>query len=143
MALANRFAYRSSNLLRQCKAPALPARTFTTRAAPSCVTRSPPQAWKNSKYARLFSSSTVRKDQTENAPSAKAYLESGVVKGAANPVNVKKVLVIGSGGLSIGQAGEFDYSGLCPYTSDFRKMSHWLAKSLPRSLTNVIQFYEQ
>ncbi len=26
-------------------------------------------------------------------------------------VNVKKVLVIGSGGLSIGQAGEFDYSG--------------------------------
>lgn len=26
-------------------------------------------------------------------------------------VDVKKVLVIGSGGLSIGQAGEFDYSG--------------------------------
>ena len=34
------------------------------------------------------------------------------MKGAANPVNVKKVLVIGSGGLSIGQAGEFDYSGM-------------------------------
>ncbi|KAI9883047.1 MAG: hypothetical protein M1823_005184, partial [Watsoniomyces obsoletus] len=30
----------------------------------------------------------------------------------ANPrVNVRKVLVLGSGGLSIGQAGEFDYSG--------------------------------
>lgn len=28
-----------------------------------------------------------------------------------NSVDVKKVLVIGSGGLSIGQAGEFDYSG--------------------------------
>lgn len=28
-------------------------------------------------------------------------------------VNVKKVIVIGSGGLSIGQAGEFDYSGMC------------------------------
>jgi carbamoylphosphate synthase large subunit len=27
-------------------------------------------------------------------------------------VDVKKVLVIGSGGLSIGQAGEFDYSGM-------------------------------
>ncbi|KAK9474735.1 uncharacterized protein V1510DRAFT_405815 [Dipodascopsis tothii] len=27
------------------------------------------------------------------------------------PVHVKKVLVLGSGGLSIGQAGEFDYSG--------------------------------
>ena len=26
-------------------------------------------------------------------------------------VNVRKVLVLGSGGLSIGQAGEFDYSG--------------------------------
>jgi carbamoyl-phosphate synthase large subunit len=38
-------------------------------------------------------------------------LESGVIKGAKNPVDVKKVLVIGSGGLSIGQAGEFDYSG--------------------------------
>jgi carbamoyl-phosphate synthase/aspartate carbamoyltransferase len=31
---------------------------------------------------------------------------------AQNPrVNVKKVLILGSGGLSIGQAGEFDYSG--------------------------------
>ena len=27
-------------------------------------------------------------------------------------VDVKKVLVIGSGGLAIGQAGEFDYSGM-------------------------------
>jgi carbamoyl-phosphate synthase large subunit len=26
-------------------------------------------------------------------------------------VDVKKVVVVGSGGLSIGQAGEFDYSG--------------------------------
>lgn len=26
-------------------------------------------------------------------------------------MNVDKVLVVGSGGLSIGQAGEFDYSG--------------------------------
>lgn len=28
-----------------------------------------------------------------------------------NQVKVSKVLVLGSGGLSIGQAGEFDYSG--------------------------------
>jgi len=27
-------------------------------------------------------------------------------------VEVKKVLVVGSGGLTIGQAGEFDYSGM-------------------------------
>lgn len=115
MALANRFAYRSSSLLRQCKAPALPARAFTTRASISgLVHRQPAQVWKNSKCARLFSSSTLLRDQSQTAPSAEAYLASGVVKGAANPVNVKKVLVIGSGGLSIGQAGEFDYSGWFP-----------------------------
>lgn len=33
------------------------------------------------------------------------------MKKAADPIGVQKVLVIGSGGLSIGQAGEFDYSG--------------------------------
>ncbi|KAL8631531.1 hypothetical protein Q9189_002749 [Teloschistes chrysophthalmus] len=36
---------------------------------------------------------------------------SGVLGGNKNLVDVKKVIVIGSGGLSIGQAGEFDYSG--------------------------------
>lgn len=65
----------------------------------------------NAGFVRLLSSSAVLRDQSQKAPSAKAYLESGVVKGAANPVDLKKVLVIGSGGLSIGQAGEFDYSG--------------------------------
>lgn len=34
-----------------------------------------------------------------------------MIEPGKNLVNVKKVLVIGSGGLSIGQAGEFDYSG--------------------------------
>ena len=29
----------------------------------------------------------------------------------AQPIRPRKVLVLGSGGLSIGQAGEFDYSG--------------------------------
>jgi carbamoyl-phosphate synthase large subunit len=52
---------------------------------------------------------------TQEAPSAQAYLASGAIQGSRNLVDVKKVLVIGSGGLSIGQAGEFDYSGkLCP-----------------------------
>lgn len=32
-------------------------------------------------------------------------------------VNVRKVLILGSGGLSIGQAGEFDYSGSQVYCS--------------------------
>ncbi|KAH7133568.1 hypothetical protein EDB81DRAFT_658534 [Dactylonectria macrodidyma] len=55
--------------------------------------------------ARAYSSAA-----TESAPNPKAYLESGVIK-PQQTVNVKKVLVIGSGGLAIGQAGEFDYSG--------------------------------
>lgn len=47
----------------------------------------------------------------QEAPRPEAYLESGVIEPGKNLVNVKKVIVIGSGGLSIGQAGEFDYSG--------------------------------
>jgi hypothetical protein len=43
---------------------------------------------------------------------AEAYIQSGVVSKAENPIDVKKVLVIGSGGIAIGQAGEFDYSGM-------------------------------
>jgi len=53
-----------------------------------------------------------------------------VVKPKEN-VDVKKVLVIGSGGLAIGQAGEFDYSGtsamrvlLPPHTLGGEPMSH-------------------
>lgn len=51
---------------------------------------------------------------TATAPNSRAYIESGAIAGAQNLVDVKKVLVIGSGGLSIGQAGEFDYSGMRP-----------------------------
>ncbi|GMG00133.1 unnamed protein product [[Candida] boidinii] len=47
---------------------------------------------------------------------AATYAGAGVLKGftgedAHKLVDVSKVLIIGSGGLSIGQAGEFDYSG--------------------------------
>jgi carbamoyl-phosphate synthase large subunit len=54
---------------------------------------------------RAYSSAAV-----QDAPNPKAYLDSGVIK-PHQTVDVKKVLVIGSGGLAIGQAGEFDYSG--------------------------------
>lgn len=60
---------------------------------------------------RAFSKVSATFNQTQEAPNAKAYLDSGVIAGARDLVDVKKVLVIGSGGLSIGQAGEFDYSG--------------------------------
>jgi carbamoyl-phosphate synthase large subunit len=111
MALANRFAGRTcSSLLRQARAPV--SRTFTTRTTTRYVLKSNTVATgKNDRYVRLFSSCPVRRDQAQAAPNAEAYIQSGVIKGAKNPVDVKKVLVIGSGGLSIGQAGEFDYSG--------------------------------
>ncbi|KAK3330400.1 hypothetical protein B0H66DRAFT_543778 [Apodospora peruviana] len=61
---------------------------------------------------RLFSISAARASAgaAQPAPDAKAYLQSGVIRPREH-VDVKKVLVIGSGGLAIGQAGEFDYSG--------------------------------
>jgi len=60
---------------------------------------------------RKFTRSTRRYAAVQEAPRADAYLSSGVIEPGKNLVDVKKVLVIGSGGLSIGQAGEFDYSG--------------------------------
>ncbi|KAF8856983.1 carbamoyl-phosphate synthase-like protein arginine-specific large chain [Acephala macrosclerotiorum] len=111
MALSSRIAGRTcSSLPRQVRAPAI--RNFTTRASAQCLyARSPVPAAKTARSIRLLSSSIVYKNQSQTAPNAEAYIQSGFIKGAANPVDVKKVLVIGSGGLSIGQAGEFDYSG--------------------------------
>ena len=62
---------------------------------------------------RLFSASRTLASAgaAQTAPDPKAYLSSGVVKPKEH-IDVKKVLVIGSGGLAIGQAGEFDYSGM-------------------------------
>ena len=51
------------------------------------------------------------RNTTQEAPNTKSFIDSGVISGARDLVDVSKVLVIGSGGLSIGQAGEFDYSG--------------------------------
>ncbi|KAI4288271.1 MAG: hypothetical protein L6R35_002462 [Caloplaca aegaea] len=60
---------------------------------------------------RNFTSSAPQRITGQEAPSAQAYISSGILGGNKNLVDVKKVIVIGSGGLSIGQAGEFDYSG--------------------------------
>ncbi|MCJ1262650.1 carbamoyl-phosphate synthase (glutamine-hydrolyzing) cpa2 [Lobaria immixta] len=60
---------------------------------------------------RTFTNSVRYAITGQEAPSAQAYISSGIFAGRKNLVDVKKVLVIGSGGLSIGQAGEFDYSG--------------------------------
>jgi carbamoyl-phosphate synthase large subunit len=79
------------------------------------VTTRLPQAYgkqngKNGQY-RQFSKTAARRIESQEAPNSQAYLNSGAIAGARDLVDVKKVLVIGSGGLSIGQAGEFDYSG--------------------------------
>ncbi|TPX14230.1 uncharacterized protein E0L32_000624 [Thyridium curvatum] len=69
---------------------------------------------RNQRYTqkRSFTRTAIRASTAaaQPAPDAKAYLDSGVIKPHEH-VDVKKVLVIGSGGLAIGQAGEFDYSG--------------------------------
>lgn len=61
---------------------------------------------------RKFTKNTRHLAAVQEAPRPEAYLESGVIIPGKNLVDVKKVIVIGSGGLSIGQAGEFDYSGI-------------------------------
>lgn len=64
---------------------------------------------------RAFTNSVPRRIAGQEVPNAHAYISSGILAGPKDLVDVKKVLVIGSGGLSIGQAGEFDYSGRIPY----------------------------
>jgi carbamoyl-phosphate synthase large subunit len=90
----------------------LPVRAFTSPAL-NASPRALNQA-RESKlvHKRLFTATALRPSAAavQAAPNPKAYLDSGVIKPKVS-VDVKKVLVIGSGGLSIGQAGEFDYSG--------------------------------
>ncbi|KAJ5556237.1 Carbamoyl-phosphate synthase arginine-specific large chain [Penicillium frequentans] len=116
MVLAARCGQAASLLRSRCLAEARPLslRTFSSQssvrstAAALRLQKLPSPA--RSKQLRSFSSSIIRLAESQKGPSADAYLASGAVK-PANLVDVKKVLVIGSGGLSIGQAGEFDYSG--------------------------------
>lgn len=63
------------------------------------------------RHHRFFANSAKQQATGQEPPSAQAYISSGILSGKKNLVDVKKVVMIGSGGLSIGQAGEFDYSG--------------------------------
>ncbi|PYH63328.1 carbamoyl-phosphate synthase (glutamine-hydrolyzing) CPA2 [Aspergillus vadensis CBS 113365] len=121
MVLATRCGQATSALLRQrCLAEsrrsALALRPFSSQTtahstASSLRLAKAPSPWRPQQL-RSFSSALRRlASETSNAPSADSYLASGLVKPGSKLVDVKKVLVIGSGGLSIGQAGEFDYSG--------------------------------
>lgn len=114
MALCGRLARRVPTLTGQTRSLASSAcsRNFTTRAArPLTSLRSSTESPAVYRQLRAFTKVASTWNKTQTAPSAEAYLKSGVISGAQDLVDVKKVLVIGSGGLSIGQAGEFDYSG--------------------------------
>jgi hypothetical protein len=114
MALFGRLAYWTSSLGRRCLQPTnLSTRAFTTRTCTQLPFNQPPKSagtvWQQ--VRALSRTAAVLKVKSQEAPTAQAYLASGAIAGGRDLVDVKKVLVIGSGGLSIGQAGEFDYSG--------------------------------
>jgi hypothetical protein len=119
MAVCGRLVRRTPALLRQCNRPAFPSacRALTTSApSPLATLRAAHDSAPVYRQLRDFSkrASFRASNATQEAPNAKAYLDSGAILGARNLVDVHNVLVIGSGGLSIGQAGEFDYSGKSP-----------------------------
>lgn len=117
MALPARCARVSSSLLRQrCLAETRPAtlalRSYSSQTAARStglrLQQKLPSSWRPQQL-RTFSSSLNR--LASEVQKSKTYFASGILQDSQNLVDVKKVLVIGSGGLSIGQAGEFDYSG--------------------------------
>lgn len=84
-------------------------RNLARRRDPSA--HSPNRPWKNN-AARNISSSANRSATPQEAHGSSITASYIASAGEVELVDVKKVLVIGSGGLSIGQAGEFDYSGM-------------------------------
>ncbi|KAK1846815.1 carbamoyl-phosphate synthase arginine-specific large chain [Colletotrichum chrysophilum] len=111
-AMSNTLAGRAPAVLRHGRRvpTALAGRNFTLAAANASARASLQTSSAKLLQKRLFTASALRPSAAQTAPNPKAYLESGVIKPHVG-VDVKKVLVIGSGGLAIGQAGEFDYSG--------------------------------
>lgn len=74
--------------------------------------RVPPAVWKHGKGAlngrRAYATAA---DAASPPPSVTEQYFAKGLKRTGKLEQVRKVLVVGSGGLSIGQAGEFDYSG--------------------------------
>lgn len=113
MVLAARCGQAAALLRQRCLAetrPALSLRAFSSQPVRSVAALRQKIPTARSQQLRSFSS-TLNRLAAEKPPAAESYLASGAVKPGSGLVDVKKVLVIGSGGLSIGQAGEFDYSG--------------------------------
>ncbi|KAJ5143864.1 uncharacterized protein N7515_002651 [Penicillium bovifimosum] len=114
MVLAARCGQAAALLRQRCLAETRPLslRTFSSQSVRSTASTLRLQKIPTARSQQLRSfSSTLNRLNAQKPPAAESYLASGAVKTGSNLVDVKKVLVIGSGGLSIGQAGEFDYSG--------------------------------
>ena len=79
------------------------------RSVPSSTSASGPR---KQYTARPISTSAIRSATPQEAQGSSITASYIASAGELELVDVKKVLVIGSGGLSIGQAGEFDYSGM-------------------------------
>ena len=113
MNITSRFGQRTSFfLLRKHKLDThLTVRSFFLTSASSALRYPVHHGKPRWQQTRSFSQPSSNWAAVQPAPQADAYLASGAVEPGKNLVHVNKVLVIGSGGLSIGQAGEFDYSG--------------------------------
>ena len=103
----------------RASAPSFPssARSFVSASSilhiAGCSDTSLPHFNRPSKHhsIRTISSSAIRSATPQEAHGSSITASYIASAGELELVDVKKVLVIGSGGLSIGQAGEFDYSG--------------------------------
>ncbi|RXK39757.1 carbamoyl-phosphate synthase arginine-specific large chain [Tremella mesenterica] len=96
------------------KAVPSPLRSFTLPARPRSfrpVNRLPAQRNYAVAAPAVGAYAPVDGEPTLNSPSELARRISAKVLPKLEKPDVRKVLVVGSGGLSIGQAGEFDYSG--------------------------------
>lgn len=130
MVLAARCGQAAALLRQRCIAetrPALSLRAFSSQSVRSSVSTLRLQKIPTARSQQLRSfSSTLNRLASQQPPAAESYLASGAVSTGSNLVDVKKVLVIGSGGLSIGQAGEFDYSGKLEPLGDgiFARLDH-------------------
>ena len=91
------------------------ARSYSTRLARNAASIKSSSSARAGAYRSLSSSARRFEEKlvsgTLQSPSELARKLSEAALPLIPRPDVKKVLVVGSGGLSIGQAGEFDYSG--------------------------------
>lgn len=91
---------------RRALTTAIPTRTFTSTS----LRRRQEESELVDISSQFKEGNLQTRDGTSTASDLARRLSQAVLPKLERP-DVKKVLIVGSGGLSIGQAGEFDYSG--------------------------------